>query len=58
MTGQIDEVKLQAHTEIDDTDSALQLAMFRRSHVINKVLEAAIILRNMSIDTRSMFSEV
>ena len=58
MTGQIDEVQLQAYTEIDCTDFALQLAMFRRRHVINKVSEAADILRNMSIDMRSVFSEV
>ena len=58
MTGQIDEVQLQAYTEIDSTDFALQLAMFRRRHIINKVSEAADILRNLSTDMRSMISEV
>jgi hypothetical protein len=58
LTGEIDEVQLQAYTELDGNDFALQLAMFRRKHVINNVLDAADVLRNMSTDMRSMFSEV
>ena len=59
MTVQIDEVQIQAYTEIDITDFALQLAMFRRRHAINEVSEAADILRNrpMPVDMRSTFSE-
>ena len=58
LTGEIDEVQLQAYTELDGNDFAMQLAMFRRRHVINNVLDAASVLRNMSTDMRSMFSEV
>jgi hypothetical protein len=58
LTGEINEVQLQAYTELDGNNFALQLAMFRRRHVINDVLDAADVLRNMSTDMRSMFSEV
>lgn len=58
VTGQIDESQLQAYNEIDGNDFALQLAMFRRRHVINNVMDAADVLRKMSTDMRNMFSEV
>lgn len=58
LTGQVDEAQLQAYSEIDGTDFALQLAMFRRRHAIHTVSDAAEILRNMSTDMRQMFSEV
>ena len=44
VTKQIDVVQLQAYTEIDGTDFALQLATFNRRHVINEESEAADIL--------------
>jgi hypothetical protein len=59
MSGQIDGDQLQAYTETDGSDFAvLQLAMFRRRHAFDNVSEAAGILRNMSTDMRSMFTEV
>ena len=58
ITGKVYEALLQPYIEIYGTDLALELAMFRRSYVINNVSSAADILRNMSTDMRSMFSEV
>ena len=58
INGKVNEALLQPYIEIDGTDLALQLAMFRRRNVINNVSSAADILRNMSTDMRSMFSEV
>jgi hAT family C-terminal dimerisation region len=58
VTGKINEAVLEPYIDIDDTDFALQLAMFRRRYVIISVSSAADSLRNMSTDMRSMFSEV
>ena len=58
ITGKVNEALLQPYIETVGTDLALQLAMFRRRNVINNVSSAADILRNMSTDMRSMFSEV
>ena len=56
VTGKINEAVLEPY--IDESDFALQLAMFRRRYVIISVSSAADSLRNISTDMRSMFSGV
>ena len=41
LTWRIDKPQLQAYTEIDITDTELQLAMFRRKYIINNLSDAA-----------------